>query len=128
MDQCSKDMARGIYADEQAYMTEMVNVLNWPASIKNDAIGNAVKVINIIRRAHNSGLMESLLAEYGLSTDEGVAVMCLAEAYLRRPDAGTLDALITDKIGDSDWARHVGHAKSSLVNASTWALMLMGRV
>src|SRR5690606_24224793 len=66
--------------------------------------------------------------EYGLSTDEGIALMCLAEALLRVPDAITMDALIEDKIAPSDWGRHLGHSASSLVNASTWALMLTGKV
>ncbi len=72
--------------------------------------------------------MEVFLAEYGLSTDEGIALMCLAEALLRVPDADTIDALIEDKIAPSDWGKHLGHSASSLVNASTWALMLTGRV
>ena len=63
--------------------------------------------------------MQSFLAEYGLSTDEGVALMCLAEALLRVPDADTIDALIEDKIAPSDWGKHLGHSASSLVNAST---------
>ncbi len=54
--------------------------------------------------------------------------MCLAEALLRVPDADTIDALIEDKIAPSDWGKHLGHSTSSLVNASTWALMLTGRV
>ena len=66
--------------------------------------------------------MEVFLAEYGLSTDEGVALMCLAEALLRVPDAPTMDALIEDKIAPSQWGQHLGHSASSLVNASTWAL------
>jgi RHH-type proline utilization regulon transcriptional repressor/proline dehydrogenase/delta 1-pyrroline-5-carboxylate dehydrogenase len=72
--------------------------------------------------------MDVFLAEYGLSTDEGVALMCLAEALLRVPDAATIDALIEDKIAPSDWSRHIGHSSSPLVNASTWGLMLTGKV
>jgi RHH-type transcriptional regulator, proline utilization regulon repressor / proline dehydrogenase / delta 1-pyrroline-5-carboxylate dehydrogenase len=72
--------------------------------------------------------MEVFLAEYGLSTDEGVALMCLAEALLRVPDAATMDDLIEDKIAPSEWGRHLGHSASPLVNASTWALMLTGKV
>ncbi|MFA7432669.1 MAG: bifunctional proline dehydrogenase/L-glutamate gamma-semialdehyde dehydrogenase PutA [Gemmobacter sp.] len=81
-----------------------------------------------IRNSAKPGLMEVFLAEYGLSTDEGIALMCLAEALLRVPDADTMDALIEDKIAPSDWGRHLGHSASSLVNASTWALMLTGKV
>ncbi|MCL4676263.1 MAG: proline dehydrogenase family protein, partial [Pararhodobacter sp.] len=88
----------------------------------------AAGLVRAIRGGARPGLMEVFLAEYGLSTDEGVALMCLAEALLRVPDAGTMDALIEDKISPSDWGRHLGHSSSSLVNASTWALMLTGRV
>ncbi len=85
-------------------------------------------LVRAIRKSAKPGLMEVFLAEYGLSTDEGVALMCLAEALLRVPDADTMDALIEDKIAPSDWGRHLGHSASPLVNASTWALMLTGRV
>jgi len=84
--------------------------------------------VRAIRASSRPGLMEVFLAEYGLSTDEGVALMCLAEALLRVPDAETMDALIEDKIAPSDWGRHLGNSASPLVNASTWALMLTGRV
>ncbi len=85
-------------------------------------------LVSRIRASARPGLMEVFLAEYGLSTDEGIALMCLAEALLRVPDAETMDALIEDKIAPSDWGRHLGKSASSLVNASTWALMLTGRV
>nr|WP_112309928.1 bifunctional proline dehydrogenase/L-glutamate gamma-semialdehyde dehydrogenase PutA [Pseudogemmobacter bohemicus] len=85
-------------------------------------------LVRRIRSGAKPGLMEVFLAEYGLSTDEGIALMCLAEALLRVPDAPTMDALIEDKIAPSDWGKHLGHSASSLVNASTWALMLTGKV
>ena len=85
-------------------------------------------LVRQIRTSVKPGLMEVFLAEYGLSTEEGVALMCLAEALLRVPDAETMDALIEDKIAPSDWGRHLGRSSSSLVNASTWALMLTGKV
>ncbi|MCQ0970013.1 bifunctional proline dehydrogenase/L-glutamate gamma-semialdehyde dehydrogenase PutA [Paracoccus sp. TK19116] len=85
-------------------------------------------LVRDIRAGDDPGLMEVFLAEYGLSTDEGVALMCLAEALLRVPDAETMDDLIEDKIAPSEWGQHMGKSSSSLVNASTWALMLTGRV
>ena len=88
----------------------------------------AAALVNALRDEAKPGLMESFLAEYGLSTDEGVALMCLAEAYLRTPDDLTMDALIRDKIGSGQWSRHRGGADSPFVNVSTWALMLSGRV
>ncbi|OUS36898.1 bifunctional proline dehydrogenase/L-glutamate gamma-semialdehyde dehydrogenase [Rhodobacterales bacterium 56_14_T64] len=89
---------------------------------------NAAALVSDIRGHSAPGLMEVFLAEYGLSTDEGVALMCLAEALLRVPDAETIDALIEDKIAPSNWGKHLGKSSSSLVNASTWALMLTGKV
>ena len=89
---------------------------------------DAVNLIKEIRQSGSVGLMEAFLAEYGLSTDEGIALMCLAEALLRVPDSETMDELIEDKIVPSQWGEHLGHSSSSLVNASTWALMLTGKV
>ena len=74
------------------------------------------------------GGVDKFLQEYGLTTDEGVALMCLAEALLRIPDAHTADLLIEDKIGGADWESHIGKGDGPFVNASTWALMLTGRV
>ncbi|HZT52271.1 MAG TPA: bifunctional proline dehydrogenase/L-glutamate gamma-semialdehyde dehydrogenase PutA, partial [Stellaceae bacterium] len=68
------------------------------------------------------------LSEYRLSSQEGIALLCLAEALLRIPDAATVDRLIRDKLAPADWARHLGHSPSLFVNASTWALMLTGRL
>ncbi len=75
-----------------------------------------------------SGGVDSFLAEYGLSSEEGVLLLCLAEALLRIPDAATADRLIAGTIGSGDWARHLGHSDSVLVNASTWGLMLTGHI
>lgn len=100
--------------------------LDGPARAKITAAGS--DLVRRIRASVKPGLMEVFLAEYGLSTDEGVALMCLAEALLRVPDSETMDALIEDKIAPSDWGRHLGKSASSLVNASTWALMLTGKV
>ncbi|WP_265500933.1 bifunctional proline dehydrogenase/L-glutamate gamma-semialdehyde dehydrogenase PutA [Paracoccus beibuensis] len=88
----------------------------------------AATLIRRIRAESKPTMMELMLAEYGLSTREGVALMCLAEAMLRVPDRATMDALIEDKIAPSDWGKHLGESSSSMVNASTWALMLTGRV
>jgi RHH-type proline utilization regulon transcriptional repressor/proline dehydrogenase/delta 1-pyrroline-5-carboxylate dehydrogenase len=74
------------------------------------------------------GGIDSFLHEYGLSSEEGVLLLCLAEALLRIPDADTADRLIAGTIGSGDWGRHLGHSDSLLVNASTWGLMLTGRI
>ncbi|WP_136684004.1 bifunctional proline dehydrogenase/L-glutamate gamma-semialdehyde dehydrogenase PutA [Falsirhodobacter xinxiangensis] len=100
--------------------------LEAPARAKISA--RAADLVRRIRAEAKPSLMEHFLSEYGLSTREGVALMCLAEAMLRVPDRITIDALIEDKIAPSDWGKHLGEASSSLVNASTWALMLTGKV
>ncbi len=92
------------------------------------AAAEAATLVAHLRAQGKPGLMERFLAEYGLSTEEGVALMCLAEALLRVPDSDTADALIRDKVAGADWSRHLGQSSSPLVNASTWALMLTGRV
>ena len=99
-----------------------------PASVTDATQRRARDLVERIRTETDPGLMETFLSEYGLSTDEGVALMCLAEALLRVPDADTVDALIEDKIAPSEWGEHLGRSSSSLVNASTWALMLTGKV
>ncbi|MCG8505725.1 MAG: bifunctional proline dehydrogenase/L-glutamate gamma-semialdehyde dehydrogenase, partial [Sphingomonadales bacterium] len=80
------------------------------------------------KRKQERGTLDVFLQEFGLSNQEGIALMCLAEALLRIPDEDTADALIAEKIGSGKWEEHVGHSDSMFVNASTWALMLTGRV
>jgi len=74
------------------------------------------------------GLVQGLVQEFSLSSQEGVALMCLAEALLRIPDVATRDALIRDKIGTADWEAHLGRSRSLFVNAATWGLLLTGRL
>ena len=78
-------------------------------------------------RAKHGGL-DAFMHEYGLTSEEGVTLLCLAEALLRIPDADTADALIDERVGSGQWERHLGHSESLLVNASTWGLMLTGRI
>jgi len=80
------------------------------------------------RGANRQGVVESFLQEFSLSTREGLALMCLAEALLRTPDEETRDRLIAEKIASADWASHAGQSDSMLVNASTWSLMLTGKL
>ncbi|WP_295980429.1 trifunctional transcriptional regulator/proline dehydrogenase/L-glutamate gamma-semialdehyde dehydrogenase [uncultured Variovorax sp.] len=75
-----------------------------------------------------AGLVQGLLQEYALSSQEGVALMCLAEALLRIPDAATRDALIRDKIAHGQWQAHAGRSPSVFVNAATWGLLLTGKL
>ena len=88
----------------------------------------AIDLIDRLRADEAPALLEVFLAEYGLTNDEGIALMCLAEALPRVPDTATIDELIEDKIAPSAWGQHLGQSSSVLVNASTWALMLTGKV
>ncbi|MGE0311748.1 MAG: trifunctional transcriptional regulator/proline dehydrogenase/L-glutamate gamma-semialdehyde dehydrogenase [Lautropia sp.] len=80
------------------------------------------------RDGGRAGLVQGLLQEFALSSQEGVALMCLAEALLRIPDADTRDALIRDKIGTGNWQAHLGHSPSLFVNAATWGLLVTGKL
>lgn len=88
----------------------------------------AGKLITKMRSAGHSNMIEAFLHDYGLSTKEGIAMLCLAEALLRIPDVHTADALIEDTFSTGGWKEHLGKSESSLINASTWALMLTGSV
>jgi RHH-type proline utilization regulon transcriptional repressor/proline dehydrogenase/delta 1-pyrroline-5-carboxylate dehydrogenase len=89
----------------------------------------ALDLVERVRAASSSGSsLDAFLREYSLASREGVILMCLAEALLRIPDAETADRLIADKITAGDWSDHLGDSESLFVNASTWGLMLTGRV
>ncbi|TVQ32451.1 MAG: bifunctional proline dehydrogenase/L-glutamate gamma-semialdehyde dehydrogenase PutA [Geminicoccaceae bacterium] len=119
------ELRRLMAADETAVVRGLAHGLSVDTAA---AHADAVALVEAVRGDARPGLMETVLAEYGLSTREGVALMCLAEALLRVPDALTIDALIADKIAPADWGAHLGRSSSSLVNASTWALLLTGKV
>ncbi|MHA3913712.1 bifunctional proline dehydrogenase/L-glutamate gamma-semialdehyde dehydrogenase PutA [Halovulum sp. GXIMD14793] len=114
--------------DEAALLSALIEQAGLDQSVRDGIVAKAADLVTRIRAKSRPGMMEVFLAEYGLSTDEGVALMCLAEALLRVPDAQTIDALIEDKIAPSDWSSHIGQSSSPLVNASTWGLMLTGKV
>ena len=88
----------------------------------------ARSLVGKLRAKTRSSGVEGLIHEYSLSSQEGVALMCLAEALLRIPDAATRDALIRDKLAPGDWRAHIGMSPSLFVNAATWGLVLTGRL
>ncbi len=121
---------RAAYREDE---TDAVERILAAAALPADAVariaGRAQGLVAEARRRRlGKGGIDALLRQYALSTPEGVALMCLAEALLRIPDAATVDRLIRDKLAPADWARHLGQSDSVLVNASTWALMLTGRL
>lgn len=115
--------------DELSWVTELCNKAALEpqhlAAIKT----RATEIVQTVRveRKKNTGI-DSFLTEYALSSDEGIALMCLAEALLRVPDNDTIDTLIKDKLAGGDWKSHRGQSDSFFVNATTWALMLTGKV
>jgi len=121
-------IAGHVLADEKATLDGLVSLAALDGDARAGIAAEAARLVRAVRGGTKPGIMESFLAEYGLTTKEGVALMCLAEALLRVPDKSTIDALIEDKVAPADWSRHLGHSSSPLVNASTWALMLTGRV
>jgi RHH-type proline utilization regulon transcriptional repressor/proline dehydrogenase/delta 1-pyrroline-5-carboxylate dehydrogenase len=114
--------------DEDEALARLVAAADLSAEERKAISARAVKLVKAVRGSSDPRLMEVFLSAYGLSTKEGVALMCLAEALLRVPDTETMDDLIQDKIAPQDWSAHSGGSSSIFVNASTWALMLTGRV
>lgn len=115
-------------SDEDRNIENLIQYLKLQEKVREQCVEDAAELVRTLRRQKNPGLMETFLGEYGLSTEEGVALMCLAEALLRVPDEATIDMLIRDKIAPANWGKHLGHSASPLVNVSTWALMLTGKV
>ncbi|MBE0998546.1 hypothetical protein IH770_36010, partial [Escherichia coli] len=90
---------------------------------------NARALIETVRSRDNAvDTLDELLRQYSLDTQEGLMLMCLAEALLRVPDAATADALIRDKLSAADWQRHLGQSDNVLVNFAAWGLVMTGKV
>src|SRR5271166_4741978 len=115
--------------DETEAVAHILAAAEIPAEMRDRIAERARGLVAVVRRERlGKGGIDAFLHEYALSSQEGVALLCLAEALLRIPDTETVDLLIRDKLGEADWARHLGHSHSAFVNASTWALMLTGRL
>ncbi|MDP2547247.1 bifunctional proline dehydrogenase/L-glutamate gamma-semialdehyde dehydrogenase PutA [Oceanobacter sp. 4_MG-2023] len=124
-----RDAIRDHYLmDERQALTELVTDSRLSAPLRQEISADAAALVRAVRSRKRSTMMENFLAEYGLTTREGVALMCLAEALLRVPDAFTIDQLIEDKVAPGQWSEHLGQSRSGLVNSSTWALMLTGKL
>jgi RHH-type proline utilization regulon transcriptional repressor/proline dehydrogenase/delta 1-pyrroline-5-carboxylate dehydrogenase len=121
------DLRRAYRQDEEACIAERLEQAAPAAKVHPEAARLAIDLIEGARGKKASGI-DAFLQQYGLDTEEGIALMCLAEALLRVPDAATADALIKDKIGQIDWGEHLGESSSTFVNAATFSLMLTGEV
>ena len=115
--------------DEAVHVRELLEQARLPEDDRIAIQGAATDLVRRVRtRALEQGAVEAFMQQYDLASEEGVLLMSGAEALLRIPDQDTTDALIRDKLGEADWKRHMGQSESVLVNASTWGLMLTGRV
>ncbi len=119
----------GWVRDEAAHVRHLLEAARLPETERVAAQATATDLVRRVRgRAHDQGAIEAFMRQYDLGSEEGVLLMCVAEALLRIPDQDTADKLIRDKLGEADWRRHMGQSDSVLVNASTWGLMLTGHL
>ncbi len=117
------------YRDEAEAVAELLAAEPLTGADRSAIAAEAQALVTAARRnARKQGVVEGFLQEFSLGTKEGLALMCLAEALLRTPDPATRDKLIAEKIGSADWASHLGQSDSAFVNASTWGLMLTGKL
>lgn len=113
---------------EAECLPPLVAAARLSADVKAEVARTARTLIEALRAKRTASGLEGLIQEYALSSQEGVALMCLAEALLRIPDAATRDALIRDKISDGDWKAHLGDGRSLFVNAASWGLAVTGKL
>ncbi|MEY3842366.1 MAG: hypothetical protein RLZZ542_1476, partial [Pseudomonadota bacterium] len=119
----------GKFADETATVRGLLARMPLDGAERAAVLGEAIGLVERARASvKKQGVVESFLQEFSLGTREGLALMCLAEALLRTPDEETRDRLIAEKIGSADWSSHLGQSDSLFVNASTWGLMLTGKL
>jgi len=117
------------HADEADAVQALLGSVKLDAASSRRVNRSARTLIAKVRaRKHEQGVLEAFMQEYDLSSEEGVVLMCLAEALLRVPDDETAEKLIADKLAGADWESHLGLSSSILVNAGTWGLMLTGRL
>lgn len=114
--------------DEPSCITALIGGAQLAEDQRQSIRATATHLITHLRQKGQRGGVEELVKEYSLSSEEGVALMCLAEALLRIPDADTRDALIRDKISHGDWRSHIGDGRSLFVNAASWGLVVSGRL
>ena len=123
------NVSRRYLADEQTLVRELAEQADVGQSARDKIQGTAATLVRAVRKhAANEGGIDAFLQQYDLSSEEGILLMCIAEALLRIPDADTADRLIADKITSANWEDHLGESDSLFVNASTWGLMLTGQL
>ncbi|BAJ00500.1 bifunctional proline dehydrogenase/L-glutamate gamma-semialdehyde dehydrogenase PutA [Shewanella violacea] len=131
LDELFKAITNNYIVDEEQYLSELIKLVPSSDEEINRVTKRAHEMVNNVRQYDKKGLMvgiDAFLQQYSLETQEGIILMCLAEALLRIPDAATADALIEDKLSGAKWDIHLSKSDSILVNASTWGLMLTGKI
>jgi len=128
-DSIRQTMRDNYRADENKILEKLLPIAEISVDAKSRAWEFARQlVVNIRKDQIGKGGVDALLNEFSLSTEEGVVLMCLAEALLRVPDKHTADSLIRDKLATGDWSSHIGNSDSMFVNASSWGLLLTGKL
>ncbi len=133
MSQSLEQLRRAIrdaqFADEPAVVRQLGEAATLDSTQRAAVRRDAIDLVTRCRgESHRAGTLDAFMQEFGLSNQEGIALMCLAESLLRVPDEDTADRLIAEKIHSGDWASHRGKSTSAFVNASVWGLMLTGRI
>ena len=120
---------QNFHTDETALVMQLLEESELDHAIAERVNRSARSLVSNVReRKAKQGVLEAFMQEYDLSSEEGIVLMCLAEALLRIPDSDTAEKLIADKLSSADWESHLGRSSSILVNASTWGLMLTGKL
>jgi len=115
--------------DEEQALSHVLSLARVDAAMNARISETATQLVKSVRAEQRSNAgMQSFLTQYDLGSQEGVLLMCVAEALLRIPDAATADKLIRDKFAQGDWQKHLGASDSLLVNAGTWGMMLTGKL
>ena len=122
--ECRQAIRDHYLADEHQVIHRLIARADLSRAERDAMSARAAELVRSVRANARPTVMEKFLAEYGLTTKEGVALMCLAEALLRVPDSTTIQELIEDKITSGNWSAHVGKASSSLINSTTLALLM----
>ncbi|MCB1629253.1 MAG: bifunctional proline dehydrogenase/L-glutamate gamma-semialdehyde dehydrogenase PutA [Xanthomonadales bacterium] len=128
-DPAFRRIAESWLRDEAQTVSDLIRIAAPDPELQARVAALAADLVHRVRaRAPEQTAVESFMREYDLSSEEGVLLMCVAEALLRIPDAETADELIRDKLGDASWQLHAGKSSSLFVNAGTWGLMLTGKL
>ncbi|WP_439649523.1 L-glutamate gamma-semialdehyde dehydrogenase [Hephaestia mangrovi] len=117
-------MAKLHRAPEPDVLKPLIERAKTDSSTRYRVMGQASSLLDELRAAQNKGWVNQFLNQYQLDSSEGLALMTLAEAFLRVPDSDTADWLIADKLGDADWLAHRGKSRSRMVNSATWGLVV----